>query len=199
MKTLLTLSLLLAAFQTAQAREIEIDGERYTCEIINDDPSNAATCVEKAYSGPFNREESKALCQGARNNGPADCALIAYNGPFNRQESLNLCKGARSAGPGECAVLAYSGPFNREESLRLCSGRSATKRNAECALKAYAGVSSKEESIELCKADNRRADLTSSVSLVSKSVAESAELDKAGLEKLVIQANEKAFRLGEYK
>jgi hypothetical protein len=113
------------------------------------DPNDSVACAEKAYSGPFSREESIELCQGARGLAPATCAQTAYSGPFSKTEAIQLCKNAISNAPIDCAYDAYSGPFSREESIRLCA-QSRTKGPVECAKKAYSGPFSKDEAIELC-------------------------------------------------
>lgn len=129
------------------------DGHEYLCEDTNPiiDPGGSLKCVDKAYSGPFTKEESQRICAGARDERPALCALKAYAGPFTKEESIQLCIRAKGDGPVDCALKAYAGPFTKQESLSLCAG--GTLANAECALKAYAGPYTKEESIRLCKAE----------------------------------------------
>lgn len=154
MKLLLTIGVLLGgAFAQADSFTIIRDGKNYLCEEQNPviDPGGNLRCVDKAYSGPFSKDEALRLCAGAHDESPALCAIKAYSGPFNRDESLQLCIGARSVGPAECAVKAYSGPFNRAESLDLC--QRGTLANVECAIKAYAGPYSREEAIRLCKSN----------------------------------------------
>lgn len=132
----------------------DLNGIRYYCQPTQTPPANngdSIDCIERAYSGPFNKQESELLCQGAQSIAPAECALKAYAGPFNKAESIDLCKDALTSGPADCANLAYSGPFTKSESLTLCGHRAATVETANCALKAYAGPYSKEDSIRLCK------------------------------------------------
>lgn len=154
MKLILTIGLLLAA-SLAQADSFTVirDGKNYLCEEQDPviDPGGNLRCVDKAYSGPFSKDESIRLCAGAHDESPALCAVKAYNGPFSKEESIGLCIGARNMGPAECAVKAYNGPFSKVESLNLCER--GTLANAECAIKAYAGPYSKEESIRLCKSN----------------------------------------------
>lgn len=153
MKLILTLSLLLtASLANADSFTIIRDGKNYLCEEQSIDPGGAVKCIDKAYSGPFSREEANRICAGARDESPALCAIKAYSGPFSREESINLCVGARGLGPVECAAKAYSGPFSREESLGLCRG--GTIANAECAIKAYSGAYSREEALRLCKSNS---------------------------------------------
>lgn len=113
------------------------------------DPNDSVACAEKAYAGPFSRDESIELCQGARGIAPATCAQTAYNGPYSKSEAIQLCKRAVSNAPIDCASEAYSGPFSRDESIRLCA-QAHTKGPVECAKKAYNGPFSRDESIELC-------------------------------------------------
>lgn len=112
-----------AAF--ADGFELIKDNKKYWCEESISDPGNAARCAEKAYRGPFTREESIRICSGARNEGPADCAIAAYRGPFTREESVQLCERNGSLERAECAIQAYRGPYSREEAIRLCRGTSA--------------------------------------------------------------------------
>ena len=139
----------------ADSFQIIRDGISYTCRadtITPVDPGGSLACVDRAYSGPFNRDESMEICAGARTTAPADCAIQAYTGPFNKAESIALCKGARSQGPSECAITLYAGPFSKDEALNFC-GINSTKAHADCAIKAYQGPYSREESLRLCKAD----------------------------------------------
>ncbi len=197
MKPAIYALLFLASINIASARIIEIDGERYQCELIGEDkPDGVLSCVEKAYSGPFNREESQQICQGARNDLPAQCALRLYSGPFNKDETIRICRGARSLGPAECAETAYRGPFNKEETVELCSHPRVTKGNAECALRAYSGPYSKSESIQMCKVSTAELQFSS---LKLPSANTQSSLTKEDLNELVIQANKKAFERQEYK
>jgi hypothetical protein len=52
--------------------------------------------------------------------GPAECAQKAYSGPFNMDESLQLCRQTGTTANADCAIRAYSGPYSKEESIRLC-------------------------------------------------------------------------------
>ncbi|MCO5143269.1 MAG: hypothetical protein M9962_09295 [Oligoflexia bacterium] len=197
---ILGISLLLV--NVSQAKTIEIDGEQYSCEKIEEKGNgNAGSCVNKAYSGPFSKSESIQLCDGARNNGPADCALLAYSGPFSKSESIKLCQGVRSKGPGECAILAYQGPFSKTESLELCNHPRATKQTAQCALEAYAGPYSKSESIKICKEDKRGRGLVEESSFKQLELSELAtfESTKKDMDSLLKEVNEKAFKNNEYK
>jgi hypothetical protein len=147
----LSLSFLLNQAASADSFTIIRDGQEYLCEQTTPtNPGGAAECANKAYNGPFSREESARLCAGARNTAPADCALKSYAGPFSKEESLQLCTRARTIGPADCATKAYAGPFSKAESLDLCSGNT-TEANATCAIKAYQGPYSKEEAIRMCK------------------------------------------------
>ena len=129
------------------------DGKEYLCEQRGPvDPGTPLNCASKAYSGPFSREESQILCQGARNDAPADCGILAYQGPFAKAEAIQLCIKARTTGPAECGKKAYNGPFSKAEAISLCKGDGSTL-NADCAIKAYQGPYSKEESIRMCKSE----------------------------------------------
>ena len=144
------------------------DGRNYLCqEQSSSTPGGAVDCANKAYQGPFSRDESMQLCAGAINTAPADCALKAYQGPFSKTEALQLCTRARSIGPADCATKAYQGPFSKDESLNLCQGDS-TVANADCALKAYQGPYSKDEAIRMCK--NNPALVMRSLDLIAKSM-----------------------------
>lgn len=130
---------------------LEKDGVRFYCApTAGADPTAIANCISKAYSGPFSKDESEDLCQGASSNAPADCALEAYRGPFSKSDSINLCRGATSLGPKECATAAYRGPFSSSESIELCKNN-GTLENFNCADKLYKGPYSKADSIRLCK------------------------------------------------
>jgi hypothetical protein len=158
MRTFLILTLAFASFTTAaradDSFEIVKNGQTYLCTAEATDPNGAVECVNKAYSGPFSKDESLRLCAGARSTAPADCAIKAYNGPFSKDEALRLCTGAvLSTGPADCATAAYAGPFSKDESLRLCAGNS-TLATAQCAIRAYAGPYNKEQAIQLCRNGN---------------------------------------------
>ena len=135
------------------------DGKNYLCTQTDTPvpppppPDNGAAiaCGNKAYAGPFNREESIRLCAGAYDVGPADCGIRAYAGPFSKGEAVQLCTGTRKfTGPADCGIKAYAGPFNKDESVRLCAV-TGTVQAAECAISAYAGPYNKEEAVQLCR------------------------------------------------
>lgn len=96
------------------------DGKEYVCRPSNSNPGGAIDCAEKAYNGPFSRDESTALCQGARDVGPADCAIKAYQGPFSRSEALELCRRSGTVSHADCAIKAYQGPYSKAEAIRMC-------------------------------------------------------------------------------
>ena len=134
--------------------EIIKNGQSYLCIAQNSDPNGSLDCVNKAFAGPFSKEESLSLCAGARNTAPADCALKAFAGVFSKEESLRLCTGAMiGTGPADCAAAAFAGPFSRDESLQLCSGNT-TLATAQCAIRAFAGPYNKQQAIQLCHAVN---------------------------------------------
>ena len=154
-------SLLLVSFlfsQTGLANnpgdpfDITQDGIQYHCVAGTINPGGVLDCVEKAYAGPFSRDEATQLCSGAMSIAPADCALKAYSGAYDKAQSISLCTQATSTGPVDCANLAYQGPFSREESLQLCSRR-GTVENAQCAVRAYAGPYTKAQAITMCQAN----------------------------------------------
>ena len=153
MKLILVLMSILG-FQAAHADSFTVirDGHQYLCEQTDApvDPGGNVDCNNKAYSGPFSRDEAQRICEGSRTVAPADCAIKAYAGPFSKEEAIQLCTHARSNGPIDCAAKAYAGPFSKEESLNLCAGNTSVA-NADCAIKAYAGPYSKEEAIRMCK------------------------------------------------
>ncbi len=146
-------------------------------------PGGAVDCANKAYSGPFNRDESLALCQGAWDESPALCANKAYSGPFNKQESISLCIGARSQSPADCANKAYSGPFNKDESVTLCKHDGSVER-ADCAIRAYSGPYNKEQAIRLCMGTNP--------SLMSAVLKDLVKETSVGFAAIVDRANAKA-------
>ena len=152
MKLLLIIAgLLLTQLASADSFTIIRDGKEYLCEQRGPtNPIDSVECANKAYSGPFSRDEAQELCSGARSIAPADCGIKAYSGPFSRVEAVQLCKRARTIGPADCAVKAYSGPFSRVEAVELCSGNGSVA-NADCAIKAYAGPYSREEAVRMCK------------------------------------------------
>jgi hypothetical protein len=156
MKALVLSLALLTGFAAHADDSFDIvkDGRTYTCRAQTpSSPGGSVDCANKAYSGPFNRDESLALCQGAYDTSPADCANKAYSGAFNKQEAISLCIGARSVGPADCANKSYSGPFNKDESVTLCKNDGSIAR-AECAIRAYSGPYSKEQAIQLCIGTN---------------------------------------------
>jgi hypothetical protein len=160
---------------------IEINGVRHSCLPIQDTDPDA--CFDMAYRGPFSKEDSMIICEGAFSDAPALCAIKAFS-RFSRQESIDLCRGAYSIGPAECVEAAYAGPFSRTESFSLCSSPGATLQTAQCAIRAFMRHT-KEESIRLCKAR----------SLNEKSVAVTFK----DLDELIVKANLKAFANGDYK
>lgn len=161
MKQLLSIGLLLiSSAALADSFTIIRDGNEYLCQQISShpnpppviDPGAGMNCANKAYDGPFSKDEAKALCEGALNDAPADCGIIAYNGPFAKSEAIRICKYAKTEGPADCAVAAYNGPFSKEEAMTLCS-RTGSIANSNCAIKAYNGAYSKEEAIRLCRTE----------------------------------------------
>ncbi len=152
MKLFLLLSVLtITSLCRADSFTIIRDDKQYLCEQQGAiDPGQAADCATKAYSGPFSKDESVRLCQGARSVAPADCAIKAYSGPYSRDEAIQLCQRAKTLGPVDCATKAYGGPFSRLESISLCQGN-GTLANADCAIKAYSGPYSREEALQMCK------------------------------------------------
>ena len=126
MKTIFVTMLLVGISSTAMADDsfyIQKDGKNYLCQSTtpgNPNPGGAADCVEKAYAGPFSKDESMTLCQGARDVGPAECALKVYNGPFSKSEALELCKTRGTIANADCALKAYAGPYSKAESIKLC-------------------------------------------------------------------------------
>ncbi len=182
---LFTLFLTLLASYSVQADSFTIirDGKEYRCEQTGPiSPVDPIACANKAYSGPFSREESQQLCSGARDTSPADCGIKAYSGPYSRAEAVQLCTGSRTAsGPIDCANKAYTGVFSRAESITLCQGNGSVA-NADCALKAYPGPYSREESIRMCKAQPLL--VMRSLDLIAKSqeLKPKVEAIKAGLQ-----------------
>ena len=148
---LILLTTITACLASADSFTVIRDGKNYLCqEQPTGSPGGAVDCSNKAYQGPFSRDEAMRLCAGAINTAPADCGIKAYQGPFSKEEALRLCTRARTIGPADCGIKAYQGPFSKEESLTLCQGDSSVA-NADCAIKAYQGPYSKEESIRMCK------------------------------------------------
>jgi len=175
----------------AQRVDIEIEGRPYSCVPREGRPEprpdgDPSQCANRAYSGPFTREESIRLCEGARDDSPARCALKAYAGPFTREESITICTRARSEGPADCALKAYSGPFTRAEAMDLCSSPRADVGTAQCALNAYSGPYTREESIRMCRGSK-------------KGLFAPELLSKLDAEAVLILANEKAVKHGEFK
>lgn len=150
---LFSIIIALAFTHIAQADSFTIirDNTEYRCESTTpSNPIGSVDCANKAYSGPFTRDEATSLCKSARNTAPADCAVKAYAGPFTKIESIQLCTFAKTIEPVDCATKAYAGPFNKDESISLCANNGSVL-NVDCAIKAYAGPYSKAESIEMCK------------------------------------------------
>jgi hypothetical protein len=147
-----------AASVTAASDSFTIirDGKEYRCHASggggNPNPDAARKCAEAAFRGPFSDQQSIELCQGARDNGPAECGELAYTGPFSTNQSVTLCKGTRlGTGPAICALKAYRGPFSSNQAVELCT-RYGTEATADCALEAYRGPYSSDEAVRLCKA-----------------------------------------------
>ena len=109
----LTLIVLVAGLSVyADSFEIIKDGKNYVCtpKDMPQPPPNdggAIACSNKAYAGPFNKEESIRLCSRALDEGPADCGIKAYAGPFMKDEGIQLCIGTRKVlGPADCGIKA---------------------------------------------------------------------------------------------
>jgi hypothetical protein len=158
MKSILFVVSVVALFLTPQAFasgeapfEILKDGVRFSCTAQSSTASDAPIrCAEKAYQGPFSRDESTSLCARAQSNAPADCARAAYAGPFDKASSIELCRYATSDAPVECAKAAYAGPFSSAEAARLCA-QYGTRATADCAINAYRGPYTKAQAIALCR------------------------------------------------
>jgi hypothetical protein len=119
---------LCATVAVADSFTVIRDGREYLCSPTgSSQPPNpgggAVDCVNKAYSGPFSRDESMQLCSGALNVGPALCAIKAYAGPFNRAEAIELCARSGTEAHAECAIKAYAGPYSRAEAIQLCKAQ----------------------------------------------------------------------------
>ncbi|MGZ3725039.1 MAG: hypothetical protein ACXWQQ_04535 [Pseudobdellovibrio sp.] len=154
MKLLLTTIVCWLAVGVAKADSFTIirDGNEYLCQQTGPtNPIDSVDCANKAYAGPFSKDQAQQLCAGARSTAPADCAIKAYAGPFSQAQAVTLCIHAQTTGPADCAAKAYAGPFSQDESVTLCSDN-GTVANADCAAKAYAGPYSKDEAIKMCKA-----------------------------------------------
>lgn len=179
MKLLLTLAVILSV-QVSQADSFTIirDGKEYLCEQRGPiSPIDGVECANKAYAGPFSRDESQTLCAGARSTAPADCGIKAYAGRWSKAEAIRLCTKSRSAtGPADCADKAYAGPFSAEQSLQLCEGNGSVL-NADCAIKAYAGPYSKEEAVRMCKEQPLL--VMRSLQLLEQAVQKSVEMKNA--------------------
>ena len=99
MKIIFSLVFLMAGVQAhADSFTIIKDGKNYVCTSTEtpEPPPNtggAIACGNKAYAGPFSKEESIRLCSGALDVGPADCGIKAYAGPFNKEEIAYLIGG----------------------------------------------------------------------------------------------------------
>ena len=151
MKPFIYVLMLLAGISaSADSFTIIRDGKEYMCELRNPLPIDPVDCINRAYSGPFSRDEAQQLCVGARSAAPAECGIRAYSGPFSKSESIQLCVQARTVGPAECGIRAYNGPFSKEESVTLCKGNGSLA-NADCAIRAYNGPYSREEAVRMCK------------------------------------------------
>jgi len=124
MKPLYVVLLILSASPAfADSFKIIRDGQEYTCTPSgpsNPNPGGVIDCVDKAYKGPFTRDEAMRLCAGAIGVGPADCAIEAYRGPFTKDESIDLCKKSGTLANAECATKAYRGPYTKAEAIKLC-------------------------------------------------------------------------------
>lgn len=119
--TFLSLLVTLSNFSYADSFTVVQNGKEYICEQTGStNPGESAECARTAYNGPFSKDESIRLCQGARSTAPADCGISAYNGPFNKAESIQLCSGNGTVTNADCALKAYSGPYSKDESIRLC-------------------------------------------------------------------------------
>ncbi len=134
MKYLLSLILTFLSITTFAAPgdpfDLIQDGYRYHCVAENShDPGKTLDCVDKAYAGPFTRDEATELCSGAFSVGPAECAIKAYMGPFTRSESLLLCKRTGTLANAECAIRAYAGPYTREQAISMCRSNAANLIN----------------------------------------------------------------------
>lgn len=153
---ILLIGFVTGAFARADSFTIIKDGKNYVCtstETPQPPPDNGGViaCGNKAYAGPFNKEESVRLCAGALDVGPADCGIKAYAGPFNKEEAIQLCQGTRKVlGPADCGIKAYAGPFDKAQSVQLCAV-TGTVETAQCAISAYAGPYTKEQAIQLCR------------------------------------------------
>ncbi len=55
-------------------------------------PGGNIACVEKAYAGPFSRDEAIQLCRGSFGTAPADCAIKIYAEPFSKLEAIEICR-----------------------------------------------------------------------------------------------------------
>lgn len=153
MKLAIVLSVLFGAL-VAQADSFTIirGGNEYLCQQVQNrpDPNVQVRCANRAYNGPFSKDQAMRLCQGALSEAPADCGIRAYNGPFAAEQAVELCREATGTGPADCGIRAYNGPFSQVQALRLCR-RTGTVQNADCAIQAYSPYSA-EEAIRLCVA-----------------------------------------------
>jgi hypothetical protein len=115
------IALLAAGAAHADSFTIIQNGKEYTCTPSTaENPGGAIECAEKAYAGPFSKDESTRLCQGASGVGPAECALKAYAGPFSKDESIELCIRTGTVANADCAIRAYAGPYSKDEAIQLC-------------------------------------------------------------------------------
>jgi hypothetical protein len=123
MKLILATAITLIAAGAAHADSFKIikDSVEYTCEpTVTQNPGIAIECANKAYAGPFSKDESLRLCQGATSVGPAECALKAYAGPFSKDESIELCARTGTVANADCAARAYAGPYSKDEAIAMC-------------------------------------------------------------------------------
>ncbi len=120
-KMILCIMMLASPLAFADTFRMIKDGQEYLCSSTSTGtPGGAIACADKAYAGPFSRDEAMRLCQGAKSVSTAECAIKAYAGPFSRDESIQLCAGDSSVENANCAIKAYAGPYSREEAIRLC-------------------------------------------------------------------------------
>ncbi|MBY0414254.1 MAG: hypothetical protein K2Q18_08815 [Bdellovibrionales bacterium] len=187
MKWLLITLVLLSLKTYSRDVIIDIDGIRHLCTPIgNGNGDGYQKCIDTAYRGPFSRDESTRLCNGAFDTSPAECATEAYRGVFSKEESIQLCVSSTSStGPSDCGKVAYAGPFSKSETLELCQNN-GTERRAVCAIDSYRGPYTKQESIDRCKG-------------LRFANEKSLPTDKETILNMIKEANLKAFESKEYK